>query len=357
MQQAVGPDYVISAGNLSVTASPNTRVLHLAYTGPSAKVARSAVSAAAASVLQQRALALQQENHDIVSQLNVRSSTISPALTELRAVAAKPVMHGALAPIVDELTMQLRRNNAFLTQASQVVLKPGAVSAPPAVRLDSDSRITDLADGLAIGVLLAAALVTFSFVRSQRLPLRRPTPSSRALPVLARGPSRGTPLPVPAALPAGRVHRRRAQPRCCGDRTGAQGPAHVGATPRRARSSNSRHRRRRTAGFADARRTRAPPVAGRGRRRGAGRESRADAAAVRQSSGAQCWSSRSAYSSLLSRVGASGRSRLPRGRRLRRSRCCRCPARRCRPARLQHSCRWRWPRKQPRSTRRRYSAR
>lgn len=200
MRRAVGPYVPVDRDLLSIAATPNTRVLHVTYAGNEPYTAQVLAAAAAAAMLRLRLVDMQVEQQQVTTGLTQRLTAIETAIGDVRHAAAHADQPGAVRGSLNGLLAQLRETGVELSMATQVPLDAGHVLTPAQVTVSRDGQQVDVANGIALGVLLAAGLLLFIAWRTPRVAAL--TTTVAGLPVLWRG--------VPAALnPRDVVQRHR----------------------------------------------------------------------------------------------------------------------------------------------------
>ena len=189
MRQAAGRG--VQADRLVVTATVNTRLLHLTYSGASAATARSAVTAAAQAVIAQRAQAQQARLKAAVGTLQGQYDATSAALDTVRSLTSTPHSSAPLASLIGRLQAQESQVGLQLLEIGQLPVPPATVTSVVAVRVEHDRLKVDLADGLAIALLVWFGWVALASAATPRLGRRLRLRQNYGLPVLAEGPSAG----------------------------------------------------------------------------------------------------------------------------------------------------------------------
>jgi hypothetical protein len=187
MQDAAGD--AVRASDLTVTATPNTRILHLTYVAGSSRAGRAVADAAARAVLAQRTADLDYRHAQAAAALEAQASALEKAIET--AVKALNVTHSAdrSRPLITQLTTEARKVDSELATVNQLPLDAGSLTGPVVSRVIWDRWKVKIADGLAIGFLLWVGLAVLAGSLSPRLRKRRFTTASRGLRVAAEGPA------------------------------------------------------------------------------------------------------------------------------------------------------------------------
>ena len=185
---ALGTDTDRARESLSVTASPNSHVLHVTVTAPTAPAAAGAADAAAASLVRVRRNALGGLRLDQLRLLRLW-------LGGQEDILAKEQRRGVVIPASSEQFANVVAVRAGLQELEEARLAPGEVVNPalPAIQPDHANREVALTSGAMLG-LLAGWLLGAHIDRRRML-----APVSPALSPAPRSHPRGTGH-LPAAL-------------------------------------------------------------------------------------------------------------------------------------------------------------
>jgi hypothetical protein len=158
------------AEHLTVTATPNTTVLHLHFTAPGAKAATAGVRAAATTFLHQRTLRLQAEQRSQQTVLRAQADSLAAATgildREVSSIKAR-VSDRSVARAQTVVTRD--RRSQLLTRATEVARQSARIDAmtltggrvtgsTEATRSGDPARValvSGLTAGLGLGLLLA----------------------------------------------------------------------------------------------------------------------------------------------------------------------------------------------------------
>ena len=164
---ASGQSAAAVSDDLSVTATPNTRVLQVRFSAPSEEQARDGAEAATQTLLQRRAAALEQERDSALLPLRARESSLVTGTTTLIRQIRSDRTGGAAGGQPTPLQRQLR--NVLYTQTLQVQeelerlsalpLEEGLVLGATSVTQPTDGIKVNVVSGLAAGAGLGAVLV------------------------------------------------------------------------------------------------------------------------------------------------------------------------------------------------------
>jgi hypothetical protein len=187
MQRAVGPQVAVYRKRLSVTATPNSRVLHVTYAGRDPKVARTLASAAAAATLRMREVDLQVTQQQVITGLTQQVAAINTAIKDVQAAADRADQPAAVRAQLSGLHVQLRNTGVELATTTHTALDPGRVLGPPTVVVSRDRQRVDVANGIALGVLLATGVLLL--IRSRSARIASSAGAAEGLPVVWSGPA------------------------------------------------------------------------------------------------------------------------------------------------------------------------
>ena len=189
----------VAESDLLISATSNSRVIHIGWEGPTATKAQAGVKAAAQVFLAERAARLTTERQAAVTSLQAQVDAARTVLMESQDRQAKILLLPAAVHnpelrvlglnidrqivIFDELSLKLAR-------ASNLSQHPGDIILTPPAQANRDGLVVAAASGLALAMLLAVALV----VLGERVSL--PAWSASTI-------RRRTGLPVVATMPSG----------------------------------------------------------------------------------------------------------------------------------------------------------
>jgi O-Antigen ligase len=166
-----------SSRQLSISATANSRILHLSYTANDAVAAKTAVEAAENAFIHSNAFRLSVDRASILRSLQTRSEAVDQAL----ALVARGVRGQSTLPSTRTLRTDLLAESALLaTQTQQVTdtpLEPGQAISMTSVRAVRDGWWVSLTSGAMLGLLAGISLAR---LRTRRLAVGAiPTPSIR----------------------------------------------------------------------------------------------------------------------------------------------------------------------------------
>jgi hypothetical protein len=186
------------ADNLTVTATPNTRVLHLHLTASSAAAARAGVDAATGAFLRERTRDLEADRISEQARLRASASTLATAIgtlnSQVRAARkSAPQVSGQHSTSVarDHRNELLARANLVGRQSARIgslVLFGGHRTEATAVTQSDDRARVDLTSGAAAGLGLGALLAVMWGAAGPMLRRVRDVHGNTGLPLLARSP-------------------------------------------------------------------------------------------------------------------------------------------------------------------------
>ncbi len=173
---ALGSDAVVAREHLSVTASPNTHVLHVTVTASAPQVAAKAADGAAAALVQVRREALGALRLD---QLRLMRLWVGGQ----EDLLAKEQSRRLVIPAYDDFFAQVVELRSGLQELEEARLAPAEVLNPalPASRHDYPNTEVPLTSGAMVG-LLAGCLLGAGQDRRRRLGHSSPNPSPRPRP-------------------------------------------------------------------------------------------------------------------------------------------------------------------------------
>lgn len=188
----------IASDSLSVSATPNSRILNLTFTGHDVGTSLVAVTAAAEELLAYHAALLEEERDALVTQLDARYASLLKTITTVDSSLSALSQSGdaADAVLLQRTRASLIAEGAAIANESGRVASmkfdSGRVISPAAARVTYDPLVVKSVSGLLLGLLLAVLL---SRVRDiVRRPIRSLSDAPRALGVdlLATVPRRRT---------------------------------------------------------------------------------------------------------------------------------------------------------------------
>jgi hypothetical protein len=194
--KASGESPVEVSENLTVTATPNTRVLHLHLTAASPAAATAGVDAATAAFLRERTAGLEADRAVEEARLRASSDQIATGIDALNAqvVAARAVSRPHSVQQITAVTRDHR--NELLARADLVarqyarikglVLPGGSRTAATEVTQSSDNAHVDLVSGGTAGIGVGGMLAVLWGAAGPRLRRVRDVQAVTGLPLLAR---------------------------------------------------------------------------------------------------------------------------------------------------------------------------
>lgn len=187
------------AENLTVTATPNTRVLHLHLTAPTAEAARSGVDAATEAFLDARTVRLEEDRKRELGRLQDTGLTLAGAVITLnrQVQSAKSLdpsggSDPATALARDQRNQVLPQADAVARQSARIAglsLSGGQQIAATSVTQSSDRLLVDLVSGLTAGVGLGAMFAVMWGAAGSRLRRVKNVRGMTGLPLLGRAPA------------------------------------------------------------------------------------------------------------------------------------------------------------------------
>lgn len=161
---------------LRISASPNSRLLHLAVSADSPDAAKAAVAAAARALLQQRTRMLTEQQVTVRKQLDARESGLvagiaaeSYGMHVLRASGGAPSLRNALAA---DRSRRISALSGVVHERTLVDVQPlqvGRIATDVSVVRDAQQWRIALISGGLLGLLLGAIVARLCEVRSPRL--------------------------------------------------------------------------------------------------------------------------------------------------------------------------------------------
>ena len=159
------------AGSLAVSATANSRILHLAYTANSALAAKTGVTAAANSYLQSQTASLRAERSAVLDALEVRAAGLANAIHTIDRQRG-----------LGDRTLVLEQKDELLAKAAAVSfqyqrvraapLEPGSLASLTSVHTERDGWVVGLSSGAMVGLLAGISLGRW---RSRRGAAKAPT--------------------------------------------------------------------------------------------------------------------------------------------------------------------------------------
>jgi capsular polysaccharide biosynthesis protein len=196
--RASGESSADVAEHLTVTATPNTRVVHLHLTAPTADAARNGVEAAADAFLGRRTVRLEADRDRELAILRASSSTLSAAIDmlnkEVRATRTREASYAneLLTSVPrDHRNELLARANLAGRQSARIrglVLAGGRRIAATEVNQSGDRPRVYLISGLTAGLGLGGMLAVLWGAAGPRLKRVKDIDGHTGLPLLARAP-------------------------------------------------------------------------------------------------------------------------------------------------------------------------
>ncbi|MEO7061181.1 MAG: hypothetical protein ABI083_15775, partial [Lapillicoccus sp.] len=200
----------VTADDLAVTATPNSRVLHIGFEAPTATKAEAGVKAAAAAFLQVRTARLTAERQELVVLLESKVASANQIVTDSQARLAQAQLLPAavndkgsvriLNADIDRQVSELGRASARLERARNQSVQAGSIIETPLPKSDKDLVTIVAVSGGSIGVLLASMLAFASERLSLRTRWGRTIRRRTGLRVLATVPADGA-QPIPGLRP------------------------------------------------------------------------------------------------------------------------------------------------------------
>ncbi len=183
---------------MSVTATPNTRVLHVSLSAPHADDAEAGVAAAVDTYLRLRQTRLTQERAGQLAALSTRADALAGDIVALDHALAVESSRGFTARTDDRVRVLRDKRSTLVAQsnlvgwqtarvlAGQVVA--GRQTSPTTVtRVDDQARVA-LVSGVTAGLGLGVVIAVLLAARGPRLRRLRDVQGLTGLPLLARAP-------------------------------------------------------------------------------------------------------------------------------------------------------------------------
>jgi hypothetical protein len=188
MQGAVGNRERVTVENLTATATPNSRILHLTYLASTPSIAKSAVTAASESVIAVRAARLADRKRITLAALKTRERSLTQALaTIIHAGAINPETKRLLRYTYYERVIRDIKVGEDIALTERLNLDAGHSIAPVKIDIYRGSWDVLVASGLALGLLAGCAGVLLLETLSPRIRTKPHATSARGLPVIASG--------------------------------------------------------------------------------------------------------------------------------------------------------------------------
>jgi hypothetical protein len=199
MSRAAGDE--VRAGDLYVSANPNTRILNLRYTGMGTDAAVRGVEAGAAAVLALRAEDLKERMARTGRTLDKRAKSLGGAINTLDSSqallkdASRDPLTGRALRVVEQPRFLKENRAALLVQAgivgsrrdrsASVPLDAGQVVRPAVARRSADRWEVSIASGLVLGLVGGLVAARGRELLSRRLRRRRVVVEDAGMDVLA----------------------------------------------------------------------------------------------------------------------------------------------------------------------------
>jgi hypothetical protein len=187
LHKAVGPDVPVHPSRLTVTATPNTRILHVSYVDRSARTADTIVTTAAKSVIALRQADLQLHRQQVINQLEGSAQALKVAVHTADQAADVIGADRASRPLTFELIAQAGHVQRVLAQATQLPIDAGTITDGVVDHVNRDGWSVDVTSGLALGFLLWALLATARRSASPRIRHDASIFEARDLRIIAEG--------------------------------------------------------------------------------------------------------------------------------------------------------------------------
>ena len=181
---------------LTVTATANTRVLHLHLAAPTASAAAAGVDAATEALVSERTARLQSDRSYELTRLRSAAATTEDGVNRLNAQIRSSRLNDALDTILNDATGLRERRNQLLAQAATInrqsarieglVLEGGTRVESTVVRRSSDGTRVALVSGATAGFGLGALLIMALGASGPRLRRVEDVEAGTGLPLLAR---------------------------------------------------------------------------------------------------------------------------------------------------------------------------
>jgi hypothetical protein len=172
-----------------VTATPNTRILHISYVDRSARTADTVVVTAAKSLIALRHADLAHHRHTVITQLDGVGTALQKAVRTAETASDVINADRSSRPLTYELLAQAAHANRELAEATQLPLDAGSITGPVLDRLNWDGWSVDITSGLGLGFLVWVAFAVGGRSASPRIRHARSVVESRDLRILAQGPA------------------------------------------------------------------------------------------------------------------------------------------------------------------------
>jgi len=208
--KATGLHQPVDASSLTVTATPNTRILHIRYVDRGASAAVKGVSAATTEYLHARRTQLMARKKTEQDTLSKRAAQLDSALRSVDATLLKVdppnsphvtlAMTATLRQKRAAFITQIRTLNGQMARVSADPADPGTVIVPAAAFPLNDVYRVALANGVNLGFAAAALLAAWLYRRGRRLRRTRDVMRAVGVPVVAKVRTAGQ-------LPSDDLHR------------------------------------------------------------------------------------------------------------------------------------------------------
>jgi hypothetical protein len=189
IHKALGKGIPVHPSRLIVTATPNTRILHISYVDRSAKTANTVVTTAAKGLIAVRKADLAHHRHQVITQLDGVGAALKKAIRTADTAADVINADRSSRPLTYELLAQADHVNRELAEATELPLDAGNITGPVVDRVNWDGWSVDITSGLGLGFLV---WVAFALLLRSASPRIRHAPwvvESRGLRILAAGPA------------------------------------------------------------------------------------------------------------------------------------------------------------------------
>jgi hypothetical protein len=188
MQDAVGDLERVSIDNLRVTATANSRILHLTYKASSANAARLAAAAAGQSVIGARAARLVERRTTTLNELKAQRRSLDRALQLIiTAGRVNPETRRLLGFTYYEALIRDIQANNDIALTNRLKLDAGHPIAPIKLHTVLGTWHVLIASGFALGLLLGIAVATALNALTPRIGRKSDAIAARGLPVIADG--------------------------------------------------------------------------------------------------------------------------------------------------------------------------
>lgn len=196
LSRAVGHPVPLDDNGITVTATPNSRVLHLAYSAKSNANATDGLNAAAQAYLRLRSQLLQSRQTTELRSLNAYETQLKTSITQLsrtladlqRPAVGNPPPAADLTPLqahLSSLGTELNTVDTQVTLVSDDPLNAGQIVRPATTKRENNSWLVAMASGLMLGFLLGVLVAFNRDGHGRRLRNRRRTAEATGLSVLA----------------------------------------------------------------------------------------------------------------------------------------------------------------------------